>query len=151
MILPQKPLLDAVYRILRNLKSELGKKLLYTKHDNLNVRIFIDADWAGRKTDKRSTIVDCTFVGGNPVTWKSVKQLLVARSSAEAGYWAMAHGFHEALWLRSLLTDLGFKVEIPMCLYGDSQATLFISENPVFHQSIKHIEVDCHFLRKKIA
>lgn len=107
MILPQKPLVDAVYWILRNLKSELGKKLLYTKHDNLNVRIFIDADWAGCKTYKRFTIGDCTFVGGNLVAWKSVKQLLVARSSAEVEYWAMAHGFHEALWLRSLLTDLG--------------------------------------------
>ncbi|RVW48158.1 Retrovirus-related Pol polyprotein from transposon RE1 [Vitis vinifera] len=62
------------------------------------------------------------FVGGNLVSWKSKKQPVVARSSAEAEYRAMAAASCEMVWLKNLLTDLGFSPTSPMKLFCDNQA-----------------------------
>lgn len=60
-----------------------NKGLLYKKSDNRNVEIYSDANWAGDISDKRSTSGYCTYVWGNLVTWRSKKQPVVSRSSAE--------------------------------------------------------------------
>ena len=89
---PRQPHLDAVYMILRYLKAAPGKGVMFTKNNHLGVESYTDADWAGCLDDRRSTSGYCTFVGGNLVTWRSKKQPVVALSSAEAEYRAMARG-----------------------------------------------------------
>jgi hypothetical protein len=84
------------------------------------------------------------------VTWKSKKQTVVARSSAEAEYRAMAHTTSELMWLQHFLCEIGFSPPTPIPLFCDNQAAIHIASNPVFHERTKHIEVDCHFIRDKI-
>ena len=47
-------------------KGTPGKGIVFKKHDHLNVKMYIDADWAGSTT--RSTVGGCSFVEGNLVT-----------------------------------------------------------------------------------
>ncbi|RVW95818.1 Retrovirus-related Pol polyprotein from transposon RE2 [Vitis vinifera] len=142
---------DAVIRILRYIKSTPGQGVLYENRGHTQVVGYTDADWAGSPTDRRSTSGYCVFIGGNLISWKSKKQDVVARSSAEAEYRAMALATCELIWLKHLLRELRFGKDEQMKLICDNQAALHIASNPVFHERTKHIEVDCHFIREKIA
>jgi len=101
-------------------------------------------------TDRRSTSGYCTFVGGNLVTWRSKKQNVVARSSAEAEFRSLAHGICEVLWIKRLLEDLKISAPSPMRVYCDNKAAISIAHNPVLHDRTKHIEVDKHFIKEKL-
>ena len=91
------------------------------------------------------------FNGGNLISWKSKKQDVVIRSNVEAEYRAMALATCELIWLKYLLQELRFGKDEQMKLICDNQAAFHISSNPVFHERTKHIEVDCHFIKEKIA
>ena len=87
----------------------LGREFFLLKNVNhQNIEVYTDVDWAGAVDDRRSISGYFTFVSGNLVTWKSKKQNVVTRSSAEAEFRGMALGLCEALWLRLLLQDLGY-------------------------------------------
>jgi hypothetical protein len=147
---PRSSHMEAVYRILRYLKSCPGKGLLYTRQGNLHVECYTDADWAGSLDDRRSTSGYCVFVGGNLVDWRSKKQSVVARSTAEAEFHAMAHGVCELLWVQILLTELQLFKSKPLMLYCDNKAAIDIANNPIHHDRTKHIEIDRHFIKEKL-
>jgi len=87
---------------------------LVSNHGNVKVEGCTDTDWTGSKDDRRSTFGYFTFVGGNLVTWRSKKQPVVARSSAEAEFRGMTLGVCELLWVKNVLSDLDFKLNETM-------------------------------------
>nr|XP_011470560.1 PREDICTED: uncharacterized protein LOC101303284 [Fragaria vesca subsp. vesca] len=148
---PNKEHIDAVYRILKYLKMAPRKGFLFEKKmGELEVVGYTDADWVGDKTDRRSTSGYFTFVGGNLVTWRSKKQKVAARSSAEAEFRGMAHGVCEMLWIRNMLKELGLKLKQPMALHCDNTSAIEIAHNPVQHDRTKHVEVDRHFIKENL-
>jgi hypothetical protein len=71
----------------------------------------------------------------------------VALSSAEAEYMAANLAACEAIWLRKLLMGLfGQELETTV-IHCDNQSCIKLSENPVFHDRSKHIEIRFHFIR----
>lgn len=141
--------MKAVYRILKYLKGTPGKGLSFKKSEARGVEIFTDVDWAGSISDRRSTFGYCSFVWGNLVTWRSKKQAVVARSSAEAELRSVAHGICEALWLKILLEELKMIVATPLKIFCDNRAAINISHNLLHHDRTKHVEVDRHLSRRR--
>jgi hypothetical protein len=139
-----------VYQILRYLKGCPGKCVLFSKKGHRRIEVYTDADWAGCLDDRKSTSDYCAFVGGNLVSWRSKKQNVVTRSTAEAEYRAMAHGVSEGLWLRRLLLELGLFEDKPIMLYCDNKTAINIANNPVQHDRTKHVQIDRHFIKDKL-
>ena len=77
-------------RILHYIKETLGQGVLYENRSHTQIVEYCDVDWGGSPRNRRSTPRYCVFIGGNLVSWKSKKQDVVARSSAEVEYRAMA-------------------------------------------------------------
>ena len=132
------------------MKGAPGRDILYSNHGHNKIECFTYANWAGSKEDRRSTLGYYVFVGGNLVSWKSKKQGVVSRLSAESEYRAMTQSVCEIMWLHQLLLEVGIKISVPAKLWCDNQAALYIASNLVFHEQTKHIEIDCHFVCEKI-
>ena len=84
------------------------------------------------------------------MTWHSKKQQVVARSSAEAEFRALAHGVCEGIWLKRLLIELRIETEGLIEVLYDNQSTIAIAKNLMHHNRTKHVEIDRHFISEKI-
>ncbi|GAB2277530.1 hypothetical protein Dimus_039233 [Dionaea muscipula] len=140
-----------VRRILRYVKATIGQGLHIQSQSTLDLYAFSDADWVGCPITRRSTTGYCTFLESNIVSWCAKKQPTVSRSSSEAEYRAMAHAAAELTWLTFLLRALCIPLPSPALLFCDNMSSLSMTVNPVFHARSKHIELDYHFVRERVA
>jgi len=141
----------AVKRIIRYIKHTMKLGLKIGKMSSLLVSGFSDADWAGCIDDRRSTGGFAIFLGSNLVSWNARKQATVSRSSTEAEYKALANATAEIMWIQILLLEIGIQAPRKAKLWCDNMGAKYLSANPVFHARTKHIEVDYHFVRERVA
>ena len=59
---------------------------------------------------------------------------------------ALTEAVKEALWMKGLVSELGFKQD-QVIIHNDSQSALHLAKHQVFHERSKHIDVKLHFVR----
>jgi hypothetical protein len=118
----------------------------YQRGDGVRLVGYTDLDWAGCVSDRKTTLGCCFGLGSAVVSWFSRKKNSVALISTEAEYMATNQASCEALWLCKMLVGL-FDVQLrPTVIYCDNQSCIKLSENLVFHDWSKHIEIRYHFI-----
>lgn len=142
---------NLVKRILRYLRGTITEGLFISASPSTELTTFSDADWAGCPDTRRSTSGYCVFLGDSLVSWSSKRQPTVSRSSAEAEYRAAANATAECCGLRNLLQELHVDVQKATVIYCDNISAVYLSQNPVHHRRTKHVELDIHFVRERVA
>jgi hypothetical protein len=141
-----------VKRILRYVHGTLKLGLTIKPDKSTLVSAFSDADWADGVDDRRSTGGFAVYLGCNLVSWSDKKQATVSRSSIESEYKALANATAEVVWIQAVLRELGVAQGRPTCLWCDNHGATYLTANPVFHvRTMKHVEVDYHFVRERVA
>ncbi|GAA0140972.1 transmembrane signal receptor [Lithospermum erythrorhizon] len=115
----------AAKRILRYLSSTKSHGVTILASPYVTLRVYMDSDWTGCPVSRRSTSGYCIFFGDNLITWSSKKQYL--------------------------LRDLDINLASPPVAYCDNIAATYLAYSPVMHSRTKHISIDCHFEREKVA
>lgn len=148
---PRAQHMNAVKRIIRYLQGtkDQGIQIYRSSLDTLTA--YSDADWAGCPDTRRSTSGYCVYLGENLISWSSKRQQTVSRSSAEAEYRGVANALAETCWLRNLLLELHIPMKKATLIFCDNVSSVYLSSNPVKHQRTKHVELDLHFVREKVA
>jgi hypothetical protein len=139
---------DALMRVFRYLHKTKDAQLVFRGSSKHSPCLFgySDADWAGDINDRRSVGAYVFVLADGAISWSAQKQKVIAQSSTEAEYIAGASATNEAIWLRRLLSEIGYTQSGPTCLLIDNQSAISLAKNAVNHSRTKHIDVKYHHM-----
>jgi hypothetical protein len=88
--------------------------------------------------------------GSGVISWNGKKQPIIALSNTKVKYRGATIAPCEVIWLQKLFSDLGQSVDVLIVIYYDNISSILLVNNPVYHARTKHIEMQYHFIKKKV-
>ena len=111
---------------------------------------FSDADFASCELTRRSISGYLFMIFGALIAWRSRQESLLALSTMDSEYAALSQSTREAIWLRSLLMELGFAQDSPTPIHCDNRAAIELSKDSKYHSRAKHIDIKHHHVRDHV-
>ncbi|KAJ9547196.1 hypothetical protein OSB04_019739 [Centaurea solstitialis] len=142
----------AAKRVMRYLKKTRDYMLTYRKSDSLEIVGYSDSDFGGCQDTGRSTSGYVYILAGGAISWKSVKQTLVASSTMAAEFVACYEASNHGIWLRNFVTGLRIVkgVERPLKLFCDNNSAVLYSNNNRSTIKSKHIDIKFLVVKERV-
>jgi hypothetical protein len=142
----------AAKKVMRYLKKTEGYMLTFQRSNHLEVVGYSDSDFAGCQDDLKSTSGYVFMLAGGAISWKSVKQTLVASSTMQAEFVACYGGTVQAVWLRNFISELKVvdSISRPITIYCDNSAAVFFSKNNKSSSGSKYIDIKYLVVRDRV-
>ncbi|CEP01473.1 hypothetical protein PBRA_002079 [Plasmodiophora brassicae] len=162
---PGREHFEAMLHVLRYVQNNTDVGIIYAKSktpatefdpmalnkDNVKEsepRAAVDSDFAMDPDTSKSVTGFIVTLMDAAVSWRSKQQSLVATSSAHAEYVAASELAREVVWVRMLLTDIGFTLTDPSIVLEDNTAAEQMVKTLGVTDRNKHIRVKWHYVRE---
>ena len=89
-------------------------------------------------------------MSGAPIFWSSKKQPIIAQSSCEAEYIALAQVSKDVRWIKNVLCDLGHVITSPISVLEDNTSAIAVAHQTASMGRSRHFEVRFHCVREAI-
>ncbi|XP_031250370.1 secreted RxLR effector protein 161-like [Pistacia vera] len=140
----------ACKHVLHYIQGTLHHGLTFRQGSTLQLKGYVDVDWASSLSHRKSTSSYCIFLGSNLGQWSSKKHQVVALSSTKAEYRALPQASIEIIWLQNLFQELHVSIPGIPVLWCDNTSAGALAFDPIFHARTKHIEIDVHFVQEMV-
>ena len=138
----------AAKRILIYLKTTKDYSLRIGPQNKDGLKVYSDATWADDELNRLSRTGGVILYNGSLLNAYSHQQRIIALSSCQAEYQALASSVQEILYFRQLLGEIGYSENVPTPLICDNQGALFLAITTKNHPRVKHIAINYHFVRE---
>ena len=134
------------------LKRTIEFMLTYRRLDSLEILRYSDYDFTGCQDSKRSTSSYVFMLVGGVISWRSVKQTLIASSTMVAKFIACYEAFNHGIWLRNFVTGLRVVkgIERLLKIYCDNNSAVLYSNNNRSSSKSKHIDIKFLFVKERV-
>ena len=149
---PGKDHWKTAIRVLRYLQGTKDYRLTYKQSDYLEVVGYSDSDFAGCVDSSKSTSGYIFLLAGGAVSWRSIKQTIVASSTMEAEFIACYETTSQALWLKNFISGLKVvdSISRPLKIFCDNSAAVFFAKNNKSGSRSKHIDIKFLMVRDHV-
>jgi Reverse transcriptase (RNA-dependent DNA polymerase) len=121
---------------------------------------YADADWAGDVDDRKSLtgiVIQLADLKnylerpvGDVIYYRCKKQSCISLSTTESEYYALGELTQQVVWLRRLLSELGFQQTVPTPAFQDNQACAKLATSEMLSVRSRHIDVKAHYTRHAV-
>ena len=109
-----------------------------------DINVYVDSDWAGCPTTRRSTTGFLITLLGTTINYGSRTQATIALSSAEAELYAINTGATESLYIRNILQEALNAKKVNIRIHTDSSSGKSMATRIGSSKKAKHIGPQHH-------